>query len=339
MIDMLDGDEHEVDSIIVAERARSVHRYTQAGEVLELGTIVTRNYQNEQAQRHYFISTREDGGDLRSTPKIYRLGVTTTQFRFVDHTVAIDPFLNRGYGVQDMIISHGGMNMYAVLSRPQARVIKDPIDWDLQYWPSEQSQKPRELRESIVVFSAIRPGKAITYRRGWFRLICTNGLVAEILNLGTMKFNHNTWSSTTLTQNLDLLPKLNETIDLGPYIGTRRGAHRLGLLLEQLSISASEEGSEKVDPKALEELPLFIRDEVGTFLRMPKWFLLPLAQQFYSIAELDRRIFALDVVNAITNPVNLERFQSPSPHSILRPLTRSNALTSAASKLLGAFSL
>lgn len=344
MTNLIEEAEKEAGMIAVGERTRDVHHYDQKGNVISLGKVVTRNYRNEQAQRHYFLSRKGEEG----SEKMYKLGVTTSHFRFVDHTVALDPFLNQGYAIKDTIISRGGMHMYAVLERPDASIIMDPMNWDAQYWHDRSGSGmrlvPRELHESVVVFSSIRPGKGMTYRRGWFRLICSNGLVAEILNLGTMKFNHTNWNAGSVREKMGLLPGLSEKNQFGPYIGNGHGAYRLGSLLDSLSaVLSDEEGDDEesttnyVDERLL-ELPLFIRDEVRSFLAMPIWFRQMLAKQFYAMSEVER-INGLDVVNAITNPINLQRFHETEPHSVLRPLVRANQMSTAASKLIGAFSL
>ena len=336
-------DETEAGHVIVGEKIRPLHAYTQHGHVQELGNVVTRNYRGEQAARHYFIGKDEKGVD-----KTYKLGVTTSRFQFVDHTVALDPLLNRGYTIKDTVISRGGMNMYAVLERPNAQEIADPMNWDLQFWHDETGSGtkvvPRTMTESIVVFSSIKPGKAINYRRGYYRLICSNGLVAEVLDLGHIKANHAAWSHDLISSHLNLLPTLSETIEWGAYAGSPHGCLRFARLLGQLAelpdtAEFDEDGTQPLTIEAVVlELPLFIRDLIKPILSMPSWFRSSIAAQFTALAEVERKIFALDVVNAVTNPINIERGQV-DPHSVLAPLVRANVITTAATKMIGAFSL
>lgn len=345
-----DVEELEAGLVPVGEKTRDVHHYTTTGQVVTLGQIISRNYKGEQAQRHYFHSAKGEEGK----PKTYRLGVSTHQFKFVDHTVALDPLINRGYTIKDTVISRGGIHMYSVLERPDAVPINDPIDWDLQYWHGQSGsglqRVARELRESVVVFSAIRPGKGIKYHRGWFRMICSNGLVAELLRLGSAKLNHANWSGPSILNGLKLSEAFGE-VQVGPYVGSQRGVTRLARLIESL-ITLPETEAETTDPEdgtvsasveeLIRDLPLFIQDEVRPFLAMPIWFRQALADQFYTMAANIRetqKVSALDVINAVTNPINLERFHAAEPHSVLRPLTRTNVLTTSASKLIGAFSL
>jgi hypothetical protein len=335
--------ELDAGSIVVGERTRDVHAYQTDGSVKTLGKVITRNYRGEHAQRHAFVSAEDQ--------KLYKLGVSTNQFRFVDHTVALDPMMNRGYTLKDAVYSRGGVHMYAVLERPDAAEIQDPMSWDLQYWHDARGEGlnrvPRQLRESVVVFSSVRPGKGIKYNRGWFRLICTNGLVAEVMKLGAAKLNHVNWASENVVKGLRLTDRL-ETVDMGPVAGSARGARRLADLLDQF---ATLPETESIDPedgtagpsieRAVAELPLFIQDEVSTFLTMPQWFRGSLSAQFRALADgkaKNEKVFVLDVTNAVTNPINLERI-TEEPRSVLRPLMRQATMITAAAKMIGAYSL
>lgn len=338
-------DEMDAGSIVVGERTRDVHAYNTDGGVMTLGQVVTRNYRGESAQRHAFRSV-ENG-------KLYKLGVTTNNFKFIDHTSALDPLVNRGYKLKDTVYSRGGIHMYAVLERPDAAEINDPIDWDIQYWHDVHGEGlkrvPRQLKESVVVYSSVKPGKGMRYNRGWFRMVCSNGLIAEILRLGATKLNHINWAATTVVDKLRLTDRI-ESLDMGPVAGSRRGAQKFADLLDSFVGLPDEAEQDPEDgtvsasvAEALDDLPFFVRDEMSSLLQMPTWFRQSLAGQTRAMADgkaKNGKIFALEVINAVTNPINLERFgTTESPRSVLRPLMRATSLTSATMKMIGAYSL
>lgn len=331
--------EVEVGLIPATESTREVHSYDLEGQVHTMGNIISRTYKGEKVQRHYFDS---------SEGKTYRLGNTSDRFTFVDHTAAIEPLLEQGYKLKDTHTSRGGMHLYAALERADGETHNDPISWDLQFWHDARGSGyqvvKREIRESIIVVSSVRPGKGIKYMRGWFRLICTNGLVAELLNLGKVKMNHANWSPYNILPGLNLKKGASRDLN-GPIVGSPKGVRRLADLMDRLSLSPTsemddeDEGTDDQVEQAIAGLPLFVRNEVRPLMTMPKWYRTSLTSQYRQLSEVDRDIYALDLVNAVTNPVGFERIAGTEDRSLLRPLLRSERLTDASMKLIGALSL
>lgn len=339
-------DEVDVGEIAVGERKQTVRAYNEQGEVIDLGYVVSRRYRGEQAQRHYFVGTDEKGRTKR-----FKMGVTTTQFRFTSHQDVLAPLVERGWGINDVVYGRGGQYMMAILRRPDGLCLEDPIVWDHHQWaPMDR----KVLHESIVVRSSIRPGRGYRYSRGIFRTICTNGLEVSILNLGNVRYSHTNWSAASVVNRMGSMAPLQEGQIWGPMVGNANGARRLAGLLESLvgeviEGEAYNQSSRDIDDEdeapmdksreaALARLPFFVRNQATSIVGQPTWYIKGMAAQLRQMAESQSDIHALHVANVTTNVVNLARRET-RPHAIMRPLLRAETITDSTMNLLGALSL
>lgn len=338
-------------TIIVSEERHPVHVFDEDLDRIHIGDIVSRVYEGERVQRHLYEPNSAAGQVVGTRnfkdEKVYSLGPTTTRFDFVDHAEALAPLVERGFTIEKQYISKGGLNLTAILTPPNATEIEDPIHWDDARFTSEQHlARPRRMNESVMVQTSIRPGKAINYRRGWFRLICTNGLVAEVMDLGSARFNHANFSGDRLLEKIDSFPRMPTDGDkvFGPIIGNAKGCNSFASLLERLAEgrTAEPEADEDDEGDGTEfdqEIPFFARKHVSVFSRIPTWFLLAYASNLRDAAKMDQGVIrALDILNAVTNPINSEG-ASENAHSIFRPLNRTGSIIEATVTLLGAMSL
>lgn len=141
----------EIESVVVSEEARPVTVVNADGELVTLGTVISRVYEGEAVQRHEFISGNltEDEQELMANPKLnrpekrYKLGPTTTKFNFVDHAQAIQPLVENGFQVQTMKLGRGGLSIYTVLEPVKPLTLDDPITWDEEFWPRTDKKGER----------------------------------------------------------------------------------------------------------------------------------------------------------------------------------------------------
>lgn len=288
-----------------SETAQPVH-HPLTQEVM--GEIVSKVYQGENVQRHTFVTpTRE-----------YRLGPTTEQFQFFDWPQIFQPVLDEGFTVNKLTVSRGGLRMHAVLSNPDGPLYDDPMVWDTG-WGTSQG-----LRDSIVIHGGLRPGSGFHYVRGFFRLVCTNGLTIETLGLGKADFNHVNFSQETLADQLFGVKTIIGTEQIyGQSIGTKAGLKKTtGLIKRALTEDQAE-------------VPQYVRELLNPLTELPGAFLDKAFEQFAMLIQNSARkqVFEMDIANALTSAQNrLEKAPARLAFKIL-PAQRSLA------KLTGIFSL
>lgn len=323
-------------NVVADEGARPVHIIDEKGEAVLVGNLTSTIYQGEKVQRH----TYQRIGDKR----VYSLGATSNQFKFVDHPAALAPFIGNGWKVVKQVVTRGGLQMWTQLEPENPVTIQDLIRWDLNQWADSTRVTDHALRESIIAISAVRPKKAIMYRRGWFRQVCSNGMVAEILGLGTLRMNHNQWSSdklNTWVNKTTLKPSQREAkAVLGPVMGNKRGADRLANVIETRLLPGKDDHRELSDEEIEErmaDVPLFVRNAISPLARQAGWYLRDSAfqlREYVDKAEYDR-FHALDLVNVVTNPIN----RAPAGKNSNRALMATPSLVKSLTSLVGAMSL
>jgi hypothetical protein len=335
-------DEFDDGNVPVSVRVKPVLGYVVGNpEPVKMGDVISRRYRGEQAQRHVF---RDVNG------KQSRMGVTTTQFRFVSHDEVLNPLVKMGWDPRDIIYSRGGQHMMAILRRPDGLSMEDPMVWDHNLW--QVTSEPL-LHESLIIRSSVRPGRGYSYARGIFRTICVNGLEVSILNLGRAKFTHTNWSAASVVYHLGGLKALTGDDIWGPYVGNRQGATRLAGVLESVvgdvidleaynqSSTPEDDDGDAIDQSrqiVLDRLPLFVRNQAVSIVGQPSWYLRSLAKQLRmaSDSEAGNEFRALHISNIVTNAANLGRRHG---HQAMRPMLRAETITMGTMNLIGAMSL
>lgn len=346
-------------TVDVLEAERPLYGYTEDDEGhysrTRLGMMTTREFQGEDVNRLYYRPAIVTPGD-DDTQKTYTMGHVSDQFQVIDHAEVLKPLIAIGYTIVKIHYHRGGLNMLATLEPAKPLTLKDPLRWDKGQW--DDSHNSGTIRESLFVTSGMKPGRGIHLRRGWFRQICTNGLVAEILSLGSANFSHSSWSADNLRETVRRRwPALKSGTDAqGPLVGNTQGVRRFGEVLSALNDTRTaddlfDEDDEDTDrsrtrirnqatSKVSANLPLFVRDELMTFSASPAWLLVAMVQQLALFAEQSRTesFFALDLVNVYTNAVN-SSVQDNENRSAFRHLTRMENSIQSAMKLIGGFSM
>jgi hypothetical protein len=339
-------------SVVVSESRRPVQYLDPQGQLITPGDMVSRVYEGEAVQRHQFEAMTKSG------LKIYRLGPTTTKFNFVNHTDALMPFLNSGFAITRQQVIRGGLQLFTELQPIEPHYIPDPISWDDAMWRNLPVPREHGLNETVVVISATRPKKAISFKRGWFRLICTNGMTVQVLGLGSLRLNHVQFSSDKVRAFLNSTnPIVKKTGDnqerlVGPWVGTKKGAERLQHVITDYMlpgighiVEPDEDGGDVDDdnlddapvPEIEQNVPMFIRNSIRPLARQPRWFLQDMVLQLGAIVDNKDgdKVYAMDIVNALTNPLQ----RAPQGRSIIRPLLTQESLTTGLINLVGGMSL
>ncbi len=269
--------------VTVAER--EVRGFNEEYEPTLFGKVISRVYEGERVQRHFFQA--QDSG------KEYRLGPTTTAFNFVDHVEALDPLLNEGWKIKDMKLMKGGLKLFSILVPENPTELVDPITWDQDVWGVSTAP----LLEAVMVVSSIAPGHGINYSFGWFRMICTNGLVSELFGFGSGKFSHSNWSRSSLDGFLKE-NRLNGG-SVNPVLGSKKGLDHASQIIDVIA----------KDPQDQIQSLAPIRKTLAPLAKLPQWYMADLQDQFNMIQseKPSDEVTALDLLNAVTSPINMER--------------------------------
>ena len=347
-----------VSTIDVREADRPVKGFvaTEKGyQEKTLGVITTRSFEGEGVNKLLFRPSQASQAVVNDV-RDYQIGHVSDQFQVVDHGEILRPLIAIGYTITRLHYSRGGMNMMATLRPPKPLAITDPIKYDRDLWPSISENS---IVESLQVTSSLKPGRGIHMLRGWYRLVCTNGLLSELLQLGKAFFSHRTWNPGHLSETFQEWPQLSSKGDvvLGPLVGNQDGVTKLvGVLTHLLEQRGGEgdESEEEEEPEvmtrrelqaraarsAAQNLPLFVREEIDPFTHMSGWLLVALMEQlahFNSTAHR-KEFHALDLVNAYTSAVNLGvvNHENRSP---VRSLTKMEGVLQSSMRLIGGMSL
>lgn len=121
--------------------------------------------------------------------KSYELG-NFRQVGVLDHGPLFRPFLADGWQVKSHKTLRGGARIATELVHPDF-VIDDTITWDLTSRGGHlvEQEKP-SMHPSVLILADVRKGNQVDMTAGLHRLVCTNGLVAKVLDLGDLQFSH-----------------------------------------------------------------------------------------------------------------------------------------------------
>ncbi len=328
-----------MEKVVVSEKTQPVEYLDDDGKTQSLGNVVSRTYEGEDVQRFTFQSNRGEGGTE------YLLGASRERdIAFINHKEPMKVLMDKGYVKRDMILAMGGTELFTIWDNPDGQKFNDPILWDKKMWAHrEEIEGIGKLTESIIQRGSIRPGRGISFTRGFFRMICSNGLISEVMGLGKVRFNPGNWSAKNLESALfgkDVIEIAQKQI-MGERVGSSVAVQQFGNLMKNLRKSSVDEKSDYVD-----SLPRFVRPMVSTFARVPKWYLGEVEKQteLFGASGL-QDIHELDVSNILTNAMNRNRFgvlqegEERTNRSINFMVENMSSLTENAGSLMGVYSL
>lgn len=226
--------------------------------------------------------------------KQYSLGNPSkkqTHHTIIDHPKVVQPIVDAGFETMDIVHSRGGVSLFALFRHPDI-VIPDSINWDSeQYRYGHSSQgEDGQLHLSIAAWADARVGKSIRLAAGYFRNICSNGLVSTILAMGSLRLTHNAFSKPKIDQFAEGVMGLRnkEFSTFSPKVLE----YPIKLLDEY---QRDQEGT-------LKSLPKFVRSPFQTALAsQPNWFQDEALYQMSLANDSKEDLSALDILNVITN--------------------------------------
>lgn len=257
---------------------RPVFSVNQDGSPLPIGNVRYTDYENDRHIRGIWFESDLDG-------KPHSLGAATSRFQVLSHYDVVKPFLDNGFQVRSVMHASGGATFMAFLSNPDV-TFPDPIDWDLYSGAVASLSELRglPLEQSVRIRSDLRRGNGVSVDVGFFRLICTNGLVARVMDLGHANYNHVTFDP----ENVEVF--IGETILPTPDSLPSAPSALLRDVREFLGAD---------DPGVL---PRLLRDPVsGIQSSSSSATTLALIDELGEIEDRRERFSHLDLVNAVTN--------------------------------------
>lgn len=153
------------------------------GTIGPIGNIEYQDYEEARNLRSMFFRPLE-------SDRAFSLGQASGNFRLVDHAEALEPLLDMGFTPANLSRTlRGGARLFAVLQNPLYS-IPDPIRWD--------GLESGGLTLSLALMADARVGHGFSITLGYFRMVCTNGLISMFLNLGHWSWSHLNFSPASL---------------------------------------------------------------------------------------------------------------------------------------------
>ncbi len=163
---------------------------------------------------------------------------------------------------------------------------------------------------------------------GFFRAICSNGLVTKALGLADVRVNSHNINEISLAEELFGKVVVSEEVLRGPQIGHKKGVIAFSKFLRNYY----------ENPEFVDAAPPFVKEMTSSFDNIPHWIGLNAVQQFEAMANMKGKPHSGDVVNAWTNAINYNPNEEEN-RSTSRGLRKLDVLTKNASDLISVYSM
>lgn len=253
-------------------------------ELKETGNIIATDYDNNSEVRRLYYEPHDEN-------KRYKLGTATGNYRLVDHADIVQPFLDAGFEPGVVTARRGGLKLAATLYHPDF-ALDDTISWDNPLYDRTRNDR---IYMGVGLWTDAATGHGIRVNVGFFRSICTNGLVSHILELGEKTFSSqhftpealrgwvndttNKWGATVEEMNLRRLPTTALDWPLN--------------LLKDYATNG---------PSVFETMPRFVRETSQAFVQgMSQWMTAGVIEQLSLLRSHQEHFTPMDIVNGVTN--------------------------------------
>lgn len=277
------------------------------GNEQPLGQIYQEIYGEGEAKRFTFKPDaknpfkqkgKEDDG--------YVIGIGSANISFINPSEAQQAALDRGLQIQDVLAYKGGLQIKTHFIDPEKR-IADVISFDYDFW-SKQRREPGDLFAMLCLDTNLRIGHmAARYTSGIYRQVCSNGLYATLLGLPELAIRHSEWEVGDIDSSLEsigygtdvLMGYVRKPLTQSNYLASARRI--LGRLQD-----------EAAQPTGLSTEMVFLKERFPTITHAKgKHFSNYLEQIDLLLDSIEDNapITGLQIVNAYTNAVSVERFR------------------------------
>lgn len=237
-----------------------------------LGTVIADEYVDEQANagiRRFHFHPDPSNPFLRRSKLStgYSLGLGSDQMSFINPADPIRTLLDQGWEIVDQFAGQSGIEIVTLLVFPEAEDREDPITYDRNFWVNHVG--PTGMRLAAEVTTSLWIGRMATrIDLGYYRLICTNGLVGEAMGLESLAYRHTVWAGDQFLT--DFLPAVDEVtglpeIALGKPVGDERTINSLARALGRIrDLRTNTETSSPALTTLTERFPVFSNIPVDT---------------------------------------------------------------------------
>jgi len=284
-------DEVEQSSMVGAVSGRTpIYSLAKAGdtEPTRIGSIIYRDYEENRDIRGAWFEN--------NAGRLGPLGSATHQFRMIDHYSVVKPLLDAGFEARSVQHHRGGASFMGFFAHPDIS-FEDPISWDS--WAGKATTRSMEL--SLRVRADLRRGRGISMSLGYFRLICTNGLVANVFDMGGLRLDHRNFQPAKVQEFLDMkiTPDLRASLD--PRTLITAPSSTLGPVIDILEFD--ELDKVLALPRLLRTPAASVHKALSATVRSS------LAEDLSLLKDSKADFTKLDLVNSLTNQAHNTRSQ------------------------------
>ena len=298
IIDNDSGDEVTLDTVDRATGTRPFYSLGQDAEFYQSGSISYRDYEKDTKLR---VITYQD-----LEGKEFTLGRTSGGFRILDHKRVLTPLFDAGWVPTKIHPSKGGSGLWVNLVQPEI-TFPNNITWDNGFLGGIPELSALDGNDGMNLAIAVqldpRPGQSIMLTAGFFRLICLNGMVARILDMGFMKLNHLHFTPEKIASfSAGLITEESQDLQrqlVLPHVPNAALDWPIEILQQKVYGAADE------TDRVVAGLPSFVQKPVKQLTdRLPNWASEALVDQLLAAKEEAEFLSPMDTLNALTNIAN-----------------------------------
>jgi hypothetical protein len=306
--------------VTVTSNNRAVSIYNKKGEQIKLGTVVAEHYGDDEVRRFSFMpSGANPWSPERKIEKGYALGAGSKQMSFINPADAQEQLLEEGWKIVDQWAWKGGLQVTTIFNNPGAAV-DDTIEHDLAFWEARGRKRggmfPAVRLDTNLVIGRV----AARYTAGVYRVVCTNGLISSVLNMGSASFSHRTWEEADLHKTIEDFQWTQALLNKSNYKGSVLGSgHSLRavhkLLTTYIDASSAADAASAPWVRTMQK-------QLGMSANVLKgWTLEGFSGQLSMLADSNPdTIYSIDILNAYTNAVNAHRLNRANDAGVWRAM-------------------
>lgn len=273
----------------------------------ELGTIFTDEFAGENVRKIRWQPSHWRRTDKDGNEQPYEFGFGSGSLTVINPADFQKPLLDSGWQIRDQYQGFGGSALNTTYILPD-RAYDDPYHFDRELWGERGDLN--SLHVAVQMETNIRPGHmAVRITPGLFRLVCTNGLIARVMGLGSFELKHaeglNNFSTEELIARVHGMTADFGSLPQGAYLGSARTLAKANDVLKRFYDETFV--NKNVSP-AMELLgksfAVFSAKGYNAINSgMTKGFI----DMMDRVVSQGRDVYAIDVLNAYTSAVNLRR--------------------------------
>lgn len=251
-----------------------------SGKPVKTGKIIYRDYEKDRSLRSVHFVGNQGGRTLS-------FGKTSGQYEFVNPYDFVRPLLDAGFEPRLHHPYNGGAALFAMFAHPEIE-FPDLIGWDLE----QHGGSGAGMNLAVLANANIRPGYLPSLVAGFFRQVCTNGLITKWLGLGEFRLGGR--------KDMASVPEWIEGRYrvLEGFSAERRSTRALGW---PVGIMKELFDKDAGDPREfLSQQPVFVRQSLATMASLPKYAKGGLVENLEKLSG-EEDMCQLDLLNAITN--------------------------------------